>query len=155
MRHLAHFYSSTSLPAIFRCPKRRMRNISVCLLLVARVVAIVIIIIIKQHHLVISSSSPSSYSQLNVHFSVKQAVKWHFRCRSSRCFVSFAWLACFVWPSARLAVWSLVCFELRSLFVCSIKLNYLLHKPSHSPRYRPRPRPLSSLQKPTSCAAKC
>lgn len=51
------------------------------------------------HHLVISSSSPSSYSQLNVHFSVKQAVKWHFRCRSSRCFVSFAWLAWFVWPS--------------------------------------------------------
>lgn len=100
MRHLAHFYSSTSLPTIFRCPRRRMRNISVCVFAACcfrcrrqprndhRRIS-------SSLNLRISSSSPSSYSQLNVHFSVKQAVKWHFRCRcrcrcrSSRCFVWF------------------------------------------------------------------
>lgn len=48
--------------------------------------------------------------------------------------VWFAWFVWFVW-----FVWSSGCFELCSLFVCSIKLNYLLHKPC----------PLSGLPFPT------
>lgn len=116
MRHLAHFYSSTSLPTIFRCPMRRMRNISVCVFAACcfrcrrqprndhRRIS-------SSLSLRISSSSPSSYSQLNVHFSVKQAVKWHFRCRcrcrcrSSRCFVWFGLVR--LVRLVRLVVWLL------------------------------------------------
>lgn len=71
-----------------------------CLLL-AMIISSLQPVISSSRQLVISSSSPSSYSQLNVHFSVKQAVKWHFRWRSSRRFVSFGS------PGVRLLVWLL------------------------------------------------
>lgn len=101
MRHLAQFYSSTSLPAIlplWQAAYAQYFSFACCLQWSSRPCNS------SSRQLVISSSSPSSYSQLNVHFSVKQAVKWHFRWRSSRRFVSFGSPGS---PGVRLLVWLL------------------------------------------------